>query len=247
MDPSTLNDHIVLLGWDSFGDLVSRTLLAAGKAVVVVSSDPSVVEGINGRAASGELLALRADYRNQADLRRAGLDRAAVVFINLPTDREKLVCSFHIRKEWPSVRIVAPVNNPNLRETFVSACDVHPISNDEIAAKIFSSYLFERDVAEYLSGLLSPAEADEDHDIQQYRVAAGSPLCGQSYGDVFASLKRDYNAVLMGLSKPRGDARALLKNPPDATPIEADDYVILLLSGAAAQRVEAHLGVGEGF
>ena len=56
------------------------------------------------------------------------------------------------------------------------------------------------------------------------------------------SLKREYDAVLMGLSKPRRDARELLKNPPDATPIEADDYVILLLSGAAAQRVEEFNG-----
>ena len=106
-----------------------------------------------------------------------------------------------------------------------------------MSGKIFASYLFERDVAEFLNDLLSPAQTEQDHDIQEVYLSEGHPYVGERYGDLFLQLYEAHNAVLIGLSR-RSDGTYLLhKNPPDETIIASEDVLIVVVNGAAANAL----------
>ncbi len=237
--------HIIIVGWDAFAKAVSTQLLAAGRRIVVITTSLVEKQEIRAFAPESQVSVLTAHREDFEALAAADVEGASNVFVNLTDDREKLIYIFKLRKAFPGCRIVAPVNNPNLKETFINAAAIHPLSKDEISAKMFASYLFERDVAAYTADLFSTAVSDDDYDIQQFRVTADNPWCGASYGETFKSLRRTINAVLIGIAK-APEPRTLLKNPPDETPVEEGDYLILILSGKASAMLEAQLGIVEG-
>jgi len=243
---ANLENHIVLIGADKFAQLVTGELLKAERQVVLIANDAATVERLQANMPREGLVIMQADYQNLEAIKQAGLERCAVAFINLPNDREKLIFIFNLRKQFPKLKIVSPVSNPNLKESFIKQDNTYPLSKDEISAKIMSSHLFERDVATYLNALLSPAQHAHDHDIQQYRVIGGNPYCNKHYGEAFTHLKQTHNAILIGLSKRQGEEYRLLKNPPDDTLIEEQDYLVMIVSGSAAQAIAEQFGVQDG-
>ena len=229
--------HVVLVGWDPFAERVLEQLLAADLSVTVVvqhAGDQHRVDRLFGPQCTSLLVPNLTDLK----LLEPTLSQAQIILVNLGDDREKLIYVVNLRKHFPHLKIVAPVTNPNLKETFVSAAEVLPLSKEEVSGKVFASYLFERDVAEYLNDLLSPAQLDNEHDIQEYLLPAGHPYIGKRYGDLFVELKKSYNAVLIGVSQRTDEGYHLNKNPPDDTLFAEGDYLIVVLSGRAAALMQ---------
>lgn len=239
-------NFVVIVGWDKFAGLITEQLVEADRQVVVLTDDPRIVKRINVNHDALQVLAIEMDILNFEEVRKIPMERAFGVYVNLASDRERLIYIFKLREYFPDLSIISPVVNSQLKESFSIHQQIFPLSRDEISAKIFASYLFERDVATYLNELLSPAVNEDDHDIQQYRVLPENPLCNEMYGDAFINLKKNFNAVLIGLSKRTPQGHQLRKNPPDETLIQAGDYLIVIVDGKTAIQLEKAMGVGEG-
>ncbi|MBK1650522.1 NAD-binding protein [Rhabdochromatium marinum] len=239
-------NFVVIVGWDHFAALITDQLINADRQVLALTDDAKIVERIHGTYERRWVIALEMDVLNFEEVRKLPMERAFGVYVNLASDRERLIYIFKLRKYFADLSIISPVVNPQLKESFSIHQQIFPLSRDEISAKIFASHLFERDVATYLNELLSPAVNEEDHDIQQYRVLPKNPLCNRMYGDAFIALKKHFNAILIGLSKHSPQGYQLRKNPPDETLIQEGDYLIVLVNGKTAQKLEKALGVSEG-
>ena len=109
-----------------------------------------------------------------------------------------------------------------------------------------ASYIFEPDVAEYNADLLASSKTADDFDIQEYRVIRNNPFSGKTYGQAFARIKKEYNSILIGMSKKTDSLRKLLKNPPDNTLINEGDYLILITNGKSEKLVSNAFGIQEG-
>ncbi|NEX18362.1 MAG: hypothetical protein C1943_17585 [Halochromatium sp.] len=239
-------DFVVVIGWDKFAALVTDQLVDANRQVIVLADDHKIVERITSAYDDRQVIAIEMDFLNLEEIKKIPMERAFGVYVNLASDRERLLFIYRLREFFDDVSIISPVVNPELKESFSVNRQIFPLSRDEISAKILASHLFERDVATYLNELLSPALSDDDHDIQQYRVSQDNPFCNQMYGDVFISLKKKYNVVLIGVSKQTSQGYQLRKNPPDETLIQEGDYLIVILNGKASHELDAAFGVIEG-
>jgi voltage-gated potassium channel len=231
-------DHIVIIRWDNFAEAVCIQLINAGKFIVVVTDNKLEADTINETYDSNKLVAVYSEFGNLKVIAQTNIESASNVFINMNSDKEKLIYIFKLKKKFKNIKIVAPVSNPMLKETFVNATGIHPLSKDEISAKMFASFLFEQDVAEYCNDLFSTAVSEDDSDIQQYLVKEDNPWAGKKYGDAFIELKKKYNAVLIGLAKKQEKNKKLLKNPPDNTIIESGDYMIMILTGKVSEKLD---------
>lgn len=246
LELTDFQNFVVIVGWDKFASLIAEQLVDANRQVIALVDDAKTLERIHSTYDSHQVMAIEMDALNFREVNTLPLERAFGVYVNLQSDRERLIYIFKLRKYFPDLSIISPVVNPQLKESFSVHQQIFPLSRDEISAKIFASHLFERDVATYLNELLSPATSEKDHDIQQYRVLPENPLCNAMYGDAFMTLKKDYNAVLIGLSKHTIQGYQLRKNPADETLIQEGDYLIVIVNGKAAQALEQALGVSEG-
>lgn len=187
-------NFVVMVGWDKFAALITDQLIEADRQVVALTDDPKIVERVNSAYDPRQVMAIEMDVLNFENIRKIPMDRAFGVYVNLASDRERLIYIFKLRKHFTDLSIISPVVNPKLKESFSLHQQIFPLSRDEISAKIFASHLFERDVATYLNELLSPAVTEEDHDLQQYRVLPENPLCNEMYGDAFIKLKKEYGS-----------------------------------------------------
>ena len=239
-------NFVVMIGWDKFAAFIVDQLVDANRQVIVLADDAKTVERISSAYDESQVIAIEMDIFNFEEVRKLPMDRAFGVYVNLASDRERLLFIYNLRKHFEDLSIISPVVNPELKESFSMHQQIFPLSRDEISAKILASHLFERDVATYLNELLSPALNDQDHDIQQYLVLQDNPFCNQMYGDVFIAMKKNYNAVLIGLSKKTSRGYQLRKNPSDETLVQEGDYLIIILNGRSAQALDKAFGVVEG-
>ena len=68
-----------------------------------------------------------------------------------------------------------------------------------------------------------------------------------NYEEAFFKLKKEYNAVLIGISKNKNDGtRELFKNPVIDINIELSDYLIMIINGKTNKVLKALFQVEEG-
>jgi Trk K+ transport system NAD-binding subunit len=82
--------------------------------------------------------------------------------------------------------------------------------------------------------------------MQEYLIKENNIYVGKDYFDVFVDMKKEYNAVLVGLSRKSGNGRELIINPVAGETIQAEDYAVLMCSGINKKRISAVFGVEEG-
>ncbi|SEI87198.1 TrkA-N domain-containing protein [Allopseudospirillum japonicum] len=237
-------NFIVIVGWDKFADLVTEQLANTQRQAIALVDDQKIADRVNSTYDNQKVVAIKMDYFNIEKLKKLPLDRAFGIYVNLATDRDRLMYVFQLRKHFPELAIITPVVNQKLKESFAVIPNIFPLSRDAISAKIFASHLFKQDVATYLNELLSPATCDKDHKLRQYKILADNPLCNEMYGDAFIKVKQDYNAVLVGISKRTAEGKyELRKNPTDETLVQKNDYLIILVNEKSAQALEQAFGI----
>ncbi len=243
----TFTRHVVVIGWDDFARDVVVHLLNAEKKVCVITADGVKAQTIAESYNPEQLQVLCADPNNFDKIKGANIEEAAVIVINLPSDTDKLVYIINFKKAFEKeMKIVAPINNPNLKDSFYKAGVRYPLSKDEIAAKMVSSYFFERDVALMSNDLLATSKVEDDYDILQLKVIDGNPFLNMDCGAAFKKVKEHYNGIFIGLSKARNGDRKLIKNPPSDTKIDPGDYMLVIVDGISAALMKKAFDVEEG-
>ena len=192
------------------------------------------------------LFVLLADLKNVALFDKLNLMNASLIFINLKSDADKLISILNIKKVYPDRNFLVALESADLKDTFHTAGVTYVVSKNAIAAKLTASYIFEPDVANFASDLLSAAKAETEYDFQQFKVLKNNPYLNKTYGEAFNDLKTKHNIVLTGICKVSNNARELIKLPDDAVKIELGDYLIMILNGRTEKIAAEIFQINEG-
>ena len=239
-------NHVVMVGWNDFGQSVISHLIGAGKQVAVITKDRPSVDIIREYYTSDQVFILYSDYNNFDLLEKANIREASIVFINLDDDTEKLVYIINIKKHFSDLNYVVTLDNGNLKSTFHHAGVTYAISKNEISSKLLASYIYEPDVAVFSEELLAYAHEEDEYDMKQIVVKSDNPYAGVFYEKAFFDLKKLYNVVLIGLVKIQEGNRKLMRNPVGSTKIDAGDYLILLIDKKGVDRLKKLFHIEEG-
>lgn len=244
---TSFENHIVIIGWDNFAHSIVRDLTQAGQRIAIVTNEKNDIDLIYTEFSSDNVFCLFCDLKNIGLFEKASISKAAMIFVNLKDDTEKLICMLNIRKEYDKTRFVLALENSDLSNTFYSAGATFVLSKNEIASKLMASYIFEPDVADMTNDLLTISQKNEEYDIKEFKIISENVLAGKSYGEVFAELKSKLNVLAIGLSKPQKDgARKLMKLPPDDTKVEIGDYLLVIMSGNEISAIKDLFKTNEG-
>ncbi|MCB0483515.1 MAG: NAD-binding protein, partial [Flavobacteriales bacterium] len=238
--------HAIIIGWNNAGQEALEQLMGVGKRVAIVTNKRDDIDLIRENYPPNMVFTLLSDFNKLESLEKANIREASIIYSNLDDDTANLVNLLNLRKFYGDLRCVVTLENSNLKETFQTAGVTYTVSKHEIASRLLASYIFEPDVARFAEDIMSFAESDDDYDIKEFRVTKKNPYAGKTYGEAFYDFKKKSNALLVGISKVANDERKLYKNPPDDFPVEADDFLIFILNGAAAKDIEEIFKVEEG-
>lgn len=243
---TSFKNHVVIIGWDSFARAVTECLLAAGRQVAIILNDKTLIEDIYEDFPRKSVFILYSQYDHIHNFPKVNLTSAALLFVNLPNDTDKLIAILNIKQQYAQAKFLVVLEQTRLKETFESAGVSYVLSKNDIAAKLVASYIFEPDVAHFNNDLLSHALTKNDYDVQEYKVLASNPYAGRQYSEVFVDMKTQYGCLTIGLVKVHDGQRLLLKVPPDTTPVEVGDYLIFILNGDQAPTIAELFHVPEG-
>ncbi|MCV9385901.1 potassium channel family protein [Reichenbachiella ulvae] len=245
---TVFEDHVVMIGWSDFGQLVTEQLIGASKQVAIVTNKRSDIDLIYEKYNKKEVFTLYADFENFEALKKVNIEKSSVVFVNLTDDTEKLVFILNIKKIFDRLEFVVTLENANLKNTFINAGVTNAISPHEISSKILASYMFEPDVAAYTEDIMSFAHTPTDYDIKQFLVTYDNPFLNKTYNQAFEGIKSKFNGVLIGMVKRNmTGTRLLIKNPHKEYKIELGDYLIIIVNGSSFDVIQKAFNVQEGY
>ena len=229
-------NHVVIIGWNDFGQSVISHVIGAGKQVAIITKERNNIDIIREYYKEDEVYTLYSDYNNFEFIEKANIREASIVFINLNDDTEKLVYIINIKKHFPNLNYVVTLDNGNLKSTFQAAGVMYTISKNEISSKLLASYIYEPDVAVFSEELIAYAHEAHEYDMKQVKVTFDNPFLGMYYEKTFFDLKKSCNVILIGLVKTVNGHRKLLKNPEGSLTIELGDYLVMMMDGKGEDR-----------
>ena len=243
---SNFKNHVVIIGWNDFGQSVISHLIGAGKQVAVITKDRSNIDIIHEYYKQDQVYTLYSDYNNYDLIEKSNIRDASIVFVNLNDDTEKLVYVINLKKHFSNLNYVVTLDNGNLKSTFQNAGVTYTISKNEISSKLLASYIYEPDVAIFSEELIAYAHEDHEYDLKQILVKPDNPFGGQFYDKAFFDLKKTCNVVLIGIVKVTNGERKLIKNPEGSVKIEYGDYLVMMMDGKGSGRLQKHFHTQEG-
>ncbi len=245
---TTFENHMVIIGWNDFGRLVTDQLIGVGKQIAIITSNKEDTEFIHEKYSSKNIFILYTEFDNYEMLKKANIEMSNMVFVNLDNDTEKLVYILNVKKIYNDLDFVVTLDNGDLKNTFLSAGVANTISKHEISSKLLASYMFEPDVAGYSESMMSYAKSDSDYDVKQFLVSQNNPYINKSYHEAFYDLKKRYNCVLIGITKrDKFGKKKLIKNPLGELKVSSGDYLLILLNGKAFKILKKIFKVDEGY
>jgi voltage-gated potassium channel len=243
---TNFSDHAVILGWNNSAQSVLEQLIGVGRRTAIVTDVKDDVDLIKESYSPKQVFVLYADFSNLEILKKVNIENSSMVFVNLKDDTTKLVHILNMKKVYGNCKFVVSLDNADLKITFQTAGVTHTIAKNEIASKLLASYIFEPDVAAYSEEILSYAETDDDFDIKEYRIVDENPNKNRRYGDAYFDFKKNYNCILIGISKLKNGVRTLMKNPPDDVLLEVGDYILVITDRDSSLVLEKDFKIQEG-
>src|SRR6478736_5463072 len=246
LNGTSFKNHVVIVGWNDFGQAVISHLIGAGRQVAVITKDRPSVDIIREYYTPEQVYILYSDYNNFDLLEKSNLKQASIIFVNLNDDTEKLVYVINMKKHFENLNYVVTLDNGNLKNTFESAGVTYAISKNEISSKLLASYIYEHDVARFSEEIIAFAHEEDDYDMKQVKIKGNNPLVGMFYEKVFFDLKKQCNVVLLGLVKIENGKRKMYRNPEGSMKVEENDYLVMLMDGHGQERLKRVFHIEEG-
>ena len=239
------SNHFVIIGWDDFAKNVTDQIVNAHSKVAIVTNSNVDLELIKELYHESQVFVLFADYKNMEALPKVNITNSNSVFVNFPDDTKSLIYIINLKKHF-DVNVVVALQTSELKETFHSIGVNHIISKNDITSRMVASYIFEPDVAIFTEDLIETSVKENDFDINEYKVTEINPYLNMDYIDAFTDLKKEYDTILIGITKIENNKRVLLKNPSKGVKIELNDYILIISSNNNQKRIEKDFGIKEG-
>jgi len=241
-----MQDHVILINWNSFARQILSEIVNAEKTAVVITSKKEDVDFIYDHYDSKFVFVLHAEVLDSSTFSRANFGQANTVLLNFDDDTENLVNLIAIKTPFPDLRYVISLNNPSLKKTFKQLGVTFTLAKNEVASKLIASYVFEPEVAKITENLMSSATSDEDMGMMQFKITETNPYLGYKGLDLFLELKTKFNVILVGISKENSTESQLIKNPTNMHSLELNNYAILMGNTKGKDAITESFGIEEG-
>jgi len=224
---SQLKEHYIVCGYGRIGRVLSRFLVQRHMNVVVIEQDENRISVID----EDDMLYIMGAATDEANLVKAGIERAKGLTTALGTDAENILVILTARQLNPHLFIVARASQDATEKTLYAAGANVVVSPYDLGARRMAQAILRPTVIDFLDS----AFVDESVDIQieEIPVKASSNLVDVSLQD--SGVRQDLNLIVIAIKKADG---SMLFNPLAQTKIGAGDTVIVVGGNKSLLRLE---------
>ena len=229
MEPSDLEGHIILCGWNDRTREILKDLRADSRAA---DADIVLLADVETKPSEDERLHFVRGDANEDDLRRAGVERAATVVLvgdrrlDYPArDARAVLAVLTVKSLNPSVyTIVELAGEENVRHCKQAKANEIIVGAD-LCSRVISTATLDHGISTVLRELLS---AQEGQNLITVPVTEGQ--AGREFLDLFCELKREQGMIALAIQRrpdEKGD-REIVTNPEAQAEVHAGDDLVVV-------------------
>ena len=173
-----LSGHTIVCGYGQVGATTWQRLRAEGVDVVVIDSDPKLIES----ALEAGALAIRGDATHDGVLELAGLDRAASLVAAVRSDSDNLVITLSAKARRADILVVArAIDSEAERKLFMAGAD-RVVAPQQVGAERLAALVLNTDLAEFFDLMIAGRMVE--FRVAEFPISDTSPIIGQSLRDL---------------------------------------------------------------
>jgi voltage-gated potassium channel len=211
---SSMQDHVIICGWGRVGRSVAAEVRDAGRALVVVESDPE-------RLADCPYPTVVGDATVDAVLSAAGIEQASSLIAAVDVDAANSFIILSARAMRPDLFIVARARGLDSEEKLRRAGADRVVNPQHIGGARMAAFVLHPHVAEFVDVVTH--DRDLEFRLEELPIAPSSAIAGKTLRD--ARLRDRTGALVLAVRHSEGDLRT---NPSLDTTIEAGDLLIAI-------------------
>jgi voltage-gated potassium channel len=212
-----ISNHYILCGAGKNGHYVLEELVRTKRKVVVVEKDPKKIQQLIERGVP----AFEGDATNDSVLQAAGIARAVGLVTTLPEDKDNLFVVITARGMNDKLRIVAKVDDIEVREKFFRSGADSAVSAPYIGGLRMASEMIRPDATLFLDTMLRD---DSNLRVEEVRIGATTHYRDKPLKKCGALL--DSGVVLVSMRKSK--EKQFIFNPPTSTLLEKDSTLVVI-------------------
>ncbi|MFQ6054627.1 MAG: potassium channel family protein [Methanosarcinales archaeon] len=204
--------HIVVCGWsESTRECVAET--DEKDIIYLIDTD----EKVRKEAISRNIHFINGDPTRIEDLKKANIEKAKAVIVDLPTDSETIHCILGIRKLSEKVRIIAEAERHENIEQIKLAGANQVLSPFVLSGKLMYQSIDMGYEAMFVQEVLTSESGSK---MQEISVKENSPICGKTIEQ--ADIHKNTGVILVGI----GRDHKLIVDPSRKFKIESGDVLL---------------------
>jgi voltage-gated potassium channel len=213
-----ISHHYILCGAGNNGHYVLEELIRTKRKVVAVEQDPKKVQTLINRG----IPTVEGDASNDNILRSAGIDRAVGLVTTLPEDKDNLFVVITARGLNPKLRIVAKVDEIEVREKFFRSGADSAVSAPYIGGLRMASELIRPDTTTFLDSMMRDSSTLR---VDEVKIGSTSNYRGKTIAscDILAS-----SGVVLVSMRRGTDEKEFIFNPPPQSILTTGDTLIVI-------------------
>ena len=191
-----LSDHHIVCGGGETGMPVMHELVQNKERVVLIETDPEKIDRCSRLLE--DLLYIQGDATDDQNLLTAGLERAAGLFICLPSDKDALYVTITARMYNQRIRIISRVMEEVLKSKLINAGANRVVSPSAIGALRMASEMIRPAAVDFLDRMLRSSQGNLR--INELTVSSSSAMAGTPILE--SGLKERFELLLLASRKP---------------------------------------------
>jgi voltage-gated potassium channel len=213
-----ISHHYILCGAGKNGYYVLEELIRTKRKVVVVEKDAKKVQLLLNR----NIPIVEGDAATDSVLRAAGIENASGLVTTLPEDKDNLFVVITARGLNPKLRIVAKVDDIDVREKFFRSGADSAVSAPFIGGLRMASEMIRPETTLFLDTMLR-----DDSTLRVDEVTIGSTTSFRDETLKACTVLLESGVVLVSMKHGK-DKREFIFNPPSKTILRTGDTLVVI-------------------
>jgi len=222
-----LKNHYIVCGYGRIGRVLCRNLQKTHYDLVVVEKNTDLVPVMD---ADG-VLYVPGDAADEANLIKAGIERAKGLVAVLATDTDNVFLVLSARQLAPDLKIIARASQQGAKSKLQAAGANSVESPYEMGAASMAHRIMRPTVTNFIE--LAMAHTRKDIQMEEIPVSESSKLTHVPLKD--SGIRQDFNLIIIAIKKPDG---SMLFNPSYEAAFMPGDTVIAVGEEGNLQKLE---------
>jgi len=230
-----LKNHYIVCGYGRIGRVLCRNLHRRPHDLVVIDKNPDLVPVMD----KDGVLYVSGDAADEANLLKAGINRASGLVAALATDTDNVFLVLSARQLAPDLNIIARAGHEAAKNKLRAAGANSVESPYEMGAASMAHRILRPTVTSFLD--LAFAHTRKDIQMEEIPVRGTSELTNVQLKD--SGIRQDFNLIIIAIKKPDGTMQF---NPSFEAAFRPDDTVIAVGEEENLQKLEKILNPSRG-